>query len=499
MVWDSDVCCDAHLPSLDVLQVEHVIRYKKKVEKDEDYVRSIKALGDTVVHLLKQNCAIDIYEEYFANSTEDHSSEPPSAKTLTVFRDPNAIKRTATSISWYPDGAKKVAVSYAILDFQKVPDGMSLSSYIWDVQNPNYPEMEMIPSSPLCVVEYNPKDPHFIIGGCYNGQIAIWDDRKGSQPAEVSPIEKSHRDPVYDVAWLQSKSGTEVASVSTDGQLFTWDTRKTHEPFESLILDVKNDGMVWGGTTLAYEQAAGPTKILVGTEQGSVLLCNRKSKSPSDRISAVYPGHHGPVYALQRNPTQHKYFLTIGDWTARIWAEDLRTPIMCTKYHASCLTDGCWSPVRPGVFFTTKMDGTLDIWDFFYKQNDPIFQLQVTDVGLHTMSVESNGKTIAAGAMDGSTTLLEICDGLSVTQPAEKTAMAQMFERETRREKNLEARAKELRLKEKKDAAKGSKAVESNDDEEKLRQVEEEFFSVISKAESMQDHGNEDISVPMDM
>eukprot|EP00960_Hanusia_phi_P057993 763736-Hanusia_phi.AAC.2 len=30
---------------------------------------------------------------------------------------------------------------------------------------------------------------------------------------------------------------------------------------------------------------------------------------------------------------------------------------MTTKYHASYLTDGCWSPTRPGVFFTTKMDG----------------------------------------------------------------------------------------------------------------------------------------------
>ena len=29
------------------------------------------------------------------------------------------------------------------------------------------------------------------------------------------------------------------------------------------------------------------------------------------------------------------------------------------------------------MFFTTKMDGTLDIWDYFFKQNDPTFTLQV--------------------------------------------------------------------------------------------------------------------------
>lgn len=44
------------------------------------------------------------------------------------------------------------------------------------------------------------------------------------------------------------------------------------------------------------------------------------------------PGkHHGPIYSIQRNPTQNKYFMTVGDWTARIWAEDLKTPIMTTK------------------------------------------------------------------------------------------------------------------------------------------------------------------------
>ena len=43
----------------------------------------------------------------------------------------------------------------------------------------------------------------------------------------------------------------------------------------------------------------------------------------------------------------------------------------------SYMTDGCWSPVRPAVFFTTKMDGTLDVWDYLFKQNDPTLSIQV--------------------------------------------------------------------------------------------------------------------------
>ncbi len=223
---------------MDPSEVEQTLRFIKKTEKDEDYIRTIKSLGESLEHMIRQNNAIDIYEEYFIGDAVDHSGEPPSAKTLTVFRDPNAVKRTATCISWYPDGARKVAVSYAILQFQRQPEGMSLSSYVWDVHNPNYPELELTPASPLCCIEYNPKDPHIMIGGCYNGLLQYWDDRKGSAAIESSPIEKSHRDPVYDVAWLQSKTGTECATVSTDGQLFFWDIRKLGEPIEGMPLQV---------------------------------------------------------------------------------------------------------------------------------------------------------------------------------------------------------------------------------------------------------------------
>jgi hypothetical protein len=64
-----------------------------------------------------------------------------------------------------------------------------------------------------------------------------------------------------------------------------------------------------------------------------------------------------------------KFFMTVGDWTARIWSEDGKAPIMTTKYCKSYLTGGCWSPTRAGVFFTTRMDGVVDIWDYYHRQN----------------------------------------------------------------------------------------------------------------------------------
>ena len=58
---------------------------------------------------------------------------------------------------------------------------------------------------------------------------------------------------------------------------------------------------------------------------------------------------------------------------------------------------------------------------------------QVTDMPLHTLRVESQGKLVATGAADGSTTLFEICAGLCVAQTNEKASISQMLEREVTR------------------------------------------------------------------
>lgn len=466
---------------IDPAEQDQKDRYTKKVMRDEDFARTVKQLADRVDHIGKQNNAVDIYQDYFAGEYIDHSSEPPTAKTLSVFRDPAAplsnIKRTASHISWQPQDGKKIAVAYCVLQFQRMPEGMSLSSYVWDISNPNFPELELCPASPLVCLEYNLKDPHLIVGGCYNGLLSFWDTRKGSTPFDSSLIEKSHRDPVYDVKWLQSKTGTECMTCSTDGQVLFWDIRKIGEPVEVLLLEpTKSDAYkgVLGAVSLDYDpQTAGPSKFMVGTEQGFVLAGNRKAKTPADRIAQVYTGHHGPIYAVKRNAFASKYFLTVGDWTARIWVDDITTPVMTTKYHSSYLTYGAWSPTRPGVFFTTKMDGSLDVWDYLYKQNDPVLSLQVTDAGLHTLSVHEEGRMIVVGSMDGSTSLLELSDGLCTMQSNEKASIQQMFDREMRREKNLEQRAKELKQKQKvkKNADDGDANAEAE-----LEELSKQFF-----------------------
>jgi len=76
--------------------------------------------------------------------------------------------------------------------------------------------------------------------------------------------------------------------------------------------------------------------------------------------------------------------------------------------------------------------------------NEPTLTLQVDDDGLQAVRVQEGGVILATGSVDGSVYLMELCNSLAVQQPQEKQSMQQMLDREFKKEKNLEARAKEL-------------------------------------------------------
>lgn len=109
--WPKDV---------DFTEQSDVKRFRKKVEKDDDYQYALKTLVPRVQRCMKQNNTVNIYEEYFEGIENDHCSEPPFAKGLAVFRDPSQVTRSATSVNWHPEGSNngKVAVSYSVLNFQ---------------------------------------------------------------------------------------------------------------------------------------------------------------------------------------------------------------------------------------------------------------------------------------------------------------------------------------------------------------------------------------------
>eukprot|EP00826_Nyctotherus_ovalis_P005357 TRINITY_DN11208_c0_g1_i14.p1 TRINITY_DN11208_c0_g1~~TRINITY_DN11208_c0_g1_i14.p1 ORF type:complete len:431 (-),score=214.03 TRINITY_DN11208_c0_g1_i14:96-1388(-) len=239
-------------------------------------------------------------------------------------------------------------------------------------------------------------------------------------------------------------------------------------------------------------------KVLVGTEQGYVFQVMRKGAdgNVSSRFGLEGGKHHGPIFAIQRNPAQSlgKYFMTIGDWTAKMWADDLKVPLITTRYHDAYLTDGCWSSTRPGIFFLTRSDGWIDIWDYYYRQNEICFSQKISDYPLTCMSVKPKTSDLLIGDASGSITLLRLCKSLWEPQPkgVEEGALKVMFEREGSREKTLlqqkkmleTRRAKELSKKEVKKEVKKKDMVG-----EKIKELEDDFFKALEQYQNKLDSG----------
>ncbi|XP_065164479.1 dynein intermediate chain 3, ciliary isoform X2 [Atheta coriaria] len=433
---------------------EQTKRYRRKIEKDEGYPHIMSQLCKNMEECILQNNAINIYQQYYTDVEPTPLVEPSTARTVNVFSDQLAGNpRPITHISWYPEDCSKLVITHCNMVFHaKIPPG-GTCSYIWELENPNMPQLILQPPDQSVCIEYNPRDPNTLASGQFNGQVAIWDVRTSNEPVDFTLMEESHRDPITDLIWTHSKTGTEFFTGSTDGMVKWWDTRKLNASLESLIVDMTKDEQIlsraMGCSVLEYEPTI-PTRFMIGTETGHVIGGNKKGKLPQEKMIAKYQAHLGPVLALERNPAFVKNFLTVGDWTAKIWSEDCKeSPIMWTCYHQARLLAATWSPTRFSVFFTCRSDGIIDVWDVLQNQEHATLSIKVCDVPLTSVRANELGRLTAVGSQKGTAYVVEMCEHLSYSAKNDKALLTAMFERENRREKILEARNRELRLKQK--------------------------------------------------
>ena len=173
---------------------------------------------------------------------------------------------------------------------------------------------------------------------------------------------------MYSLVWLSSKTHSELMTASGDGTVKLWDTRMFSSSRETFIIDLSNKdreslgdiNIAQGASFLSYDSTI-PSKYLVGTEAGRVICCSRKGRSQPETITAQFRGHQGSVRYIERNPAASKYFLSLGDTTVKVWADDVyESPVWWARTGAHHrLTHGCWAPARPSVLLTADLSGAV--------------------------------------------------------------------------------------------------------------------------------------------
>ncbi|CRK99103.1 CLUMA_CG012037, isoform A [Clunio marinus] len=445
--WPRDICR---------FNEEQTIRYCKKQENDYRYLVQMKTMIKTCEHAIFQNNSINLYETYFDDLETINLKEGYSLKVLNTYR--NGTKHGVKKIVWTLDEPTYLACCYNgnqnyydyLIDEKNVIN-------IWDIECPGEPIIKLNSLAQTHCLEYNPKHPKCLISGLVTGQIAEWDVRVNNHsPILLSKRENSHSDCVNAITFYCSKTNMEFFSGSAAGEIFWWDLRNISKPMESLIFNpnaikngIRNDEKAFGINVLDYESTF-PNKYLVGTDAGTVYICNQKFKNPTDRIHAELQCCQGPISAVQRNSFFPKHFLSVGDWQAKIWYEEFKdSPIFWTKKYESELMHGCWNPIRCSCFYLCRMDGWFDVWDITHNCQQSAISSKLSDYPLLTCTPDKEGKLIAIGSHNGDIHLVEVSENLSSSTAYDRPKMNFVLEHETRREKLLYNKQRESNLKEK--------------------------------------------------
>ncbi|KAK9831153.1 hypothetical protein WJX74_005234 [Apatococcus lobatus] len=129
------------------------------------------------------------------------------------------------------------------------------------------------------------------------------------------------------------------------------------------VAGMRSDGSLSraaSGWCLAFNPREART-YLAGTEEGLVHRC---SVTYSEQYLATYPGHMGPVTALQWCPFRPSLFLSASaDWTLKLWEEGQSRPVLTMQAVNEEVNDAAWCPARSTVLASATAGGRLELWD----------------------------------------------------------------------------------------------------------------------------------------
>lgn len=338
------------------------------------------------------------------------------------------------------------------------PSGLIM---LWNVHAPSRPEYVFhSQGADILSARFSPFHPNLIIGGCYTGQVCLWDTRAASRtngaPVLKTPQSGSHlghNHPVYSISIIGTPNAHNIITASSDGVICSWSVDMLTQPQEYLELTTpapaRNEDLA---PTCMTFPASDPTFFVVATEEGAIYPCHRYDRAGAKAgvdTKVAYKGHTAPVTSCQFHPAKgpvdlSDLLLTSSiDWSVKLWR--IRPAASSSTVTANTGTasgttggpqaiapvldigredlvyDAKWAPHKPSVFACVTGAGDLEVFDLNLDLEVPVATAKPTQgkagalvSGLNKCAwEEKRGGFVATGGLDGVVSLFEVSKALS--------------------------------------------------------------------------------------
>ncbi|KAL8583506.1 hypothetical protein ACOMHN_056316 [Nucella lapillus] len=265
----------------------------EEIEKSDDLVEFVKKVEPRFQLALQQNAIMNVFyddwvnlgdaDDTFGSKADSHLKEYQSFTDLNFSKDKTITcihkDKTITCIQWHPSikGVVAVAIAERLTFDERIDQAAKVIMtpsliLIWSFTDPIHPQLILEAPEDIFCFSFCPTDPNVITGGCYNGQVIMWDisahvdrlkaPRGGNRNKRlnvlpgfedpnalktpivrycaVSSIEHGHKAAITDIQWmpdhmlisrmgvpLENKSGqcVQIMTCATDNCVLFWDTR----------------------------------------------------------------------------------------------------------------------------------------------------------------------------------------------------------------------------------------------------------------------------------
>ncbi|KAK5084274.1 hypothetical protein LTR05_005350 [Lithohypha guttulata] len=412
--------------------------------------------------------AVDTEEDY-ANKSSQSLRE-----VLQLYSANHSKRRVVTDLHFSPHFPELLLTSYTKnAAAPNEPNGLVL---LWNSHAPSRPEYTFNATSDVLTARFSPFHPNLIIGGCYSGQVCIWDTRsshRDGQPERRTPpagtTSLGHTHPIYALNVVGTPNAHNILTADTDGTVCSWSVDMLSQPQEYLALSTPSSAGTMTDDLAPKSMSfptADPTSFLVGSEEGTIYGCHRYDRAGAKAgvdSRVAYRGHTAPIMSTHYHPERGPVDLgdlmlsSSADWTVKLWrTRAAAAPGSAIKTHQVLNTDtgaargmndststaeaippildlsmedivydAKWSPNKPSVFAAVTGAGDLEVFDLLSDIEVPVVKatpsktrlpnngLVLPFKGLNKLAWEErHGKQIAVGGLDGVVSLFEVGRGL---------------------------------------------------------------------------------------